>query len=451
MNYNETLQYLYNLTKHGIKLGLKNITALLNLLGNPQSHFNSIHIAGTNGKGSTARMISALLSSAGFRTGLFTSPHLVRFTERITIDTVEITEDDVVRLTQHIRQLLKSASEINPTFFEFITALAFYYFYENSIDWAVVETGLGGRFDATNVLIPKVSVITDIGMDHKEFLGNTLKEIAFEKSGIIKEGIPLVTTMQKDEALAVLLERAKACGSQIYRLGEHFHILNHKLTAQGNSFDFKAEEPFGIFIKDIHLPLYGAHQARNAALAIETFLIALQGIKEINENLIRDCLSKIYFPGRCELKKIKDRWLLFDGAHNAEASAALEKTVYKLKEQLNLKSPVSVVGIMSDKDIEEILAPLLRFSEKVIFTKASYNRASDAETLLEVSSQILNKQGLSKMDFFKTDSVSEAIQRAFELSTPEDLVVITGSFYTVGEAMESLGYKTVLSDLREIR
>ncbi|HBR21084.1 MAG TPA: bifunctional folylpolyglutamate synthase/dihydrofolate synthase, partial [Nitrospiraceae bacterium] len=196
MGYAAAINYLYGLQKHGIKLGLDNTAKLLFLSGNPQNYFSSVHIAGTNGKGSTSAIIASILQTAGVRTGLFTSPHLVSFTERIRVNNEEIREDEVIELTEEIRSTIEG-SELNPTFFEFVTVMGFLYFKRKNIDWAAVETGMGGRLDATNVLTPEVSVITNISYDHKDFLGNTISEIAEEKAGIIKKGVPVITSEQE--------------------------------------------------------------------------------------------------------------------------------------------------------------------------------------------------------------------------------------------------------------
>ena len=193
--YDHTVNYLYSLQKHGIKLGLSNTEELMKILGQPQKSFRCIHIAGTNGKGSTSSMIASILKEAGYTTGLFTSPHLISFTERIRINGQQISEKDVIELASGVRNSIAD-TDLNPTFFEFVTAMAFHYFACNNVDWAVIETGMGGRLDATNVVRPDVTVITNISLDHCEFLGNTISDITFEKAGIMKQGVPLITASQ---------------------------------------------------------------------------------------------------------------------------------------------------------------------------------------------------------------------------------------------------------------
>jgi dihydrofolate synthase/folylpolyglutamate synthase len=193
--YDTTIDYLYGLQKHGIKLGLENTKKIMYILGNPHNSFNSVHVAGTNGKGSTSAAIASILQENGLRVGLFTSPHLVSFTERIRINNIRIEESEVIEIASLIRDAI-SGTDLNPTFFEFVTAMAFHYFSKNKVDWAVVETGMGGRLDATNVIRPRASIITNVSLDHREFLGNDISDIIYEKAGIIKQGIPVVTSAE---------------------------------------------------------------------------------------------------------------------------------------------------------------------------------------------------------------------------------------------------------------
>ncbi len=449
MTYRETLQYLYNLTKHGIKLGLKNTQNLLRILGNPEKQFNSIHIAGTNGKGSTARMLAKLLEASGYKTALFTSPHLVSFTERISINEAEITEEDVVRITGRIRDAIKDIGDLQPTFFEFITALAFYYFAENSVQWAVVETGMGGRFDATNVLMPEASVITDIGMDHSEFLGDSLEKIAFEKAGIMKESVPVITTSQKEEAMDVLKRRAEETGSKLYVYQRDFFTEN-ETEDRGPYFDFYSKRPFEFTLKDIGLPIYGRHQIRNAALSLETLLVVSDPVRPEPEVIIK-ALSDVRFPGRSDIRRINQRDVMFDGAHNQDASMALSRTLRGLIDSGVYESVVLVLGVMADKDIRGIIEPLVEVSDTLILTRASYERSASVQRLKETLSEIVGANGNLKVNTIQTDTVEEALKEAERLTGERDLIVVTGSFYTAGEALEVCGYRAVLGDLREVR
>ncbi len=417
-NYEGTIDYLYGLQRHGIKLGLRNITEILSRLGSPQEAFNSTHIAGTNGKGSTAFALAELLGASGKRAGLFTSPHLVSFTERLRVGGEEIAEDDVVRLASVIRE---STSDLNPTFFEVVTAMGFQYFGEQGVRWAVVETGMGGRLDATNSLKPSVTVITSIALDHKEFLGEGIEDIAREKAGIIKEGVPAVTAPQEPAALKVLRSTAKRMGAPLYIAGEDF---TYNITAHGPdgiTFNYESE---GFSLEDLSLSLSGEYQALNAALAVKAFTLMIDS-SAANERAIRDGLSLTRPPGR--LERISDDPPVFiDGAHNPAASRAL---VGALKEHIkDGERPVIIIGAMSDKDLTGILEPLLPLAEGIVLTAPGYGRAAAPEELLECARAL-------GYDGTVAPTVAEALKVAMQGTRP---VLVTGSFFTIGEAKEAL-------------
>jgi dihydrofolate synthase/folylpolyglutamate synthase len=264
MSYSDTVNYIYNLQKHGIKFGLRNITRLVSILGNPHKSFPSVHVAGTNGKGSTSAFIASLLKISGLKVGLFTSPHLVSFTERIRVNSEEITEHEVMSLTEEIRS---KVVDFSPTFFEVVTALAFLYFQRKRIDIAVIEVGMGGRLDATNILMPEVSVITCIDYDHREYLGDTLSEIAYEKAGIIKDSIPVVVSSQAPDVLEVIEAKAKEKNSEVYLYGRDFSAVLKREDPSGICFDYFGGDSFDIH--DLYLPLIGEHQMQNATVAIK--------------------------------------------------------------------------------------------------------------------------------------------------------------------------------------
>ncbi|MEK7225637.1 MAG: Mur ligase family protein, partial [Bacteroidota bacterium] len=289
MSYNDTIDYLFGLQKHGIKLGLDNTVKLLSCFGNPQTSFKSVHVAGTNGKGSTSAMIASILQSAGFKVGLFTSPHLVSFTERIRINNEQISESEVVSLAEEIRGRIQKehrtqntpsltlpprgggrgggdASQLNPTFFEVVTAMGFIYFKRKNVDWAVIETGMGGRLDATNVLMPEATVITSIGYDHKEFLGNTISDIAGEKAGIIKKQVPVIASSQEPVVMDIIGKKAREKDSDIFVYGRDFTAKVKHEDINGSVFDYQGD----IFFEDIKVSLPGAHQVLNASLALKT-------------------------------------------------------------------------------------------------------------------------------------------------------------------------------------
>ncbi|MBF0521017.1 MAG: bifunctional folylpolyglutamate synthase/dihydrofolate synthase [Nitrospirae bacterium] len=444
MYYAEAISYLYSLQKYGIKLGLQNIEWICALLDNPETALNTVHIAGTNGKGTTAKAMQSIFSASGYKTGLFISPHMVRFNERITIDGTEISENDVVNLTGEILEALKERPDIQPTFFEFVTAMAFLYYRNMGCDWAVLETGMGGRFDSTNVVTPAVSIITTIGEDHKQFLGNTIEEIAFEKAGIIKTGVPLIVLSQQPEALAVIKNVCK--DSPIYLYGEDFSTDAVKCTPEGTIFNYHGKSAIdGLFI-----PVVGAHQAANVSSAVRAWeLIRESGKICGSEELLRSSLKQMKWHGRCELKIIDGIHFLFDGAHNTEALTMLSETICRVylksgNPDSSYERIILVFAAMSDKDWRRMVNEIVPAADEVIFTTLSYDRAEKPESLLsEVQRKFTDKS------FHITATVAKALKKAAALYRPGTLIVVAGSFYLLGEAKEILGEKSVLRSLSE--
>ena len=435
MKYKSTVEYLYGLRKYGMKFGLDNITRLMSALGNPQRSFRSIHVAGTNGKGSTSAMLESILRTGGAKTGLFTSPHLVSFTERIRINGKEIDESDVIGLAGEVRGLAGEIEDFSPTFFEVVTAMAFLHFRKMKIDWAVVEVGMGGRLDATNIITPEASVITGIGLDHREFLGDTLKEIAKEKAGIIKDNIPVVTTEQEPEVMEVIENRASEKNSVLFKYGSDFSSEMISDYPDGICFDYFGKRE----CRDIKLPLSGAHQMINASTAAETIEV-ISDLFPLMTMDIKRGLENIQWPGRLEMIKY-DPAILIDGAHNPSAAYVLSLHLKKLL-GARFRRIILVIGIMGDKDIKGILKPLLPLASETIFTSPFYERAASPDMLAAYA---------DSMGYYskKSLSVIDALNLAESLYMTGDLIVVTGSFYTIGEAKESLGHKGVLARLRE--
>jgi dihydrofolate synthase/folylpolyglutamate synthase len=434
MSYEDTIEYLYGLRNFGMKLGLDNISRLMSEFGNPQDSFRSVHIAGTNGKGSTSAMLESMLRTAGVTTGLFTSPHLVSFTERIRVNGCDIPEQEVVDLAEQVRAVSARIPDFSPTFFEVAVAVAFLYFRKMNVQWAVVEVGMGGRLDATNIVLPEVTVISPVDFDHSEFLGASLTEIAGEKAGIIKHGVPVLTAAQRPEVMEVLKQKAEGSGSALFGYGRDF---SSQITADelvSLRFDYTGKEEY----RGLSLKLAGRHQAQNAALAVR----ALEELMDRHPDLacdVRQGLNKTHWPGRLEF--VKDHPpVLVDGAHNPQAAAALAEY---LRKALELYSRViMVLGIMGDKDREGIMKPLLSLAAEVIFTAPACGRAASPEALAA--------EARSLGYFPKTaPTVAEALAMAEGLWFQGDLIVVTGSFYTIGEAKETLGQEGVLARLRE--
>jgi dihydrofolate synthase/folylpolyglutamate synthase len=415
--YSETLDYLYGLEKFGIVLGLEPVSHLLSLIDNPHKTLKTVHIAGTNGKGSVASMVAAVARQAGYKTGLYTSPHLVSFTERITINGEPITENEVVDLTRFIRGRIEDNDVAMPfTFFDFTTALAFEHLRRKGIDLAVVEVGLGGRLDSTNVLLPLVSVITNVALDHQEYLGSTIEAIAGEKAGIIKKGVPTVTGAQ-GEALDVI--KGAAEGSDLYTLGESFTYA--RKGDQRMSYD-GIDRTFD----DLTIGLKGDHQLINASLAICTVELLNRRGFLIREDAIRTGLASVEWPGRLELVPGTPGRpsILLDGAHNPDGATTLAAF---LKTHLRTGKRILVFGVMKDKDFPDMLSRLLPVVDHVILTRPDIDRAAyPAEVAACAAGATV------------TGSVTDGIREALKVAHSNDTVVIAGSFYTVGEAKKLL-------------
>lgn len=426
MSYESAIEYLYGLQWHGIKLGLDNPRALLARAGNPHLSFRTAHIAGTNGKGSTSAMLCHLLMRSGLRTALFVSPHMLSFTERISVDMAQISRDEVVEYASRVRGL---AEGMAPTFFEVVTAMAMLYFRDRAADAAVFETGMGGRLDATNIIAPEVAAITPIGMDHAEFLGDTIEKVASEKAGIIKKGVPVVSAAQSPDAARVIAEAASAAGAQLYIEGDQFHALNIRPDSTGVTFDYASDT---LSAKGVRVPLFGSYQARNAALAIKC--AELMGAASA---ITPDAFEALRWPGR--LQRAADSPPTYiDGAHNPPAARALASELSRAE---GFEGLALVMGVMKDKDVSGIVRPLLPLASEVFFCAPAYGRAAKPAELAAIARAAGCAATIHAMD-----SVADAIAAARATGRT---VLVAGSFYTAGEAFEALGMSAVFGTLRE--
>jgi dihydrofolate synthase/folylpolyglutamate synthase len=415
--YSKALTYLYDLQKYGIKFGLSSTADLLQRLGNPHEHLKAIHIAGTNGKGSTAAMISAVLIQAGYRVGLYTSPHLVRLNERFRINDRDVADRKILESFQRVRPAVDEREP--PTFFEMTTAMALSLFATEKVDWAVLEVGMGGRLDATNLIQPLVTVITNVSLDHQEFLGSTLTEIAREKAGIIKGGVPLVTAERKKAALAVIGARCLEVGVPCYRVGRHIKVR----SSGGGTFSYHG---LGWQLRNLRTPLAGSHQLYNAATALGALeVLETKAACRLTLEQIGKGLALTRWPGRLEWLSLKPPVLL-DGAHNRAGMVALRRALLK---EYKYRKLILVLGIMADKDLRGMLARLAPLAEQVILTRPRYERAADPETLLKLAGAYAGRMEVIR-------PVGAALERARRLAGPEDLVVVTGSLYFIGEVKE---------------
>ena len=424
--YTEALDYIYDLTKYGIKLGLENIKYLLYLLGNPHKNLKIIHVAGTNGKGSTASLISSILKSDGYKVGLYTSPHLVDFTERIKINQKPISRKKVSELLERIKPLIEKVSQTppygHPTFFEVITSLAFLYFYEEKVDFLVLEVGLGGRLDATNVTEPLVSVITHVDYDHMDKLGNSLEKIAREKGGIIKPGGIVISSKQYDEVYKEIKKIADDKNSLLYSTGKEINYKVVKSDVQGVIFDLK-----GIYhhYKNLHTPLLGRHQADNATNAIAAVEALKMKGTDISQKAIRDGLEKVKWTGRLEIVR-NNPTIILDGAHNPNGAKIMHQA---LEEIFSYRYLTLVLAIFADKDYKKMIEVLAPGADLIIATKAENPRAASPQAISKEAAKYINENKIIAIE-----NIPQAINYALSNSKEDALICITGSLYTVGEA-----------------
>lgn len=411
MNYQECLNYIHSLLRFGSKPGLERIAFLLNGLGNPQNKLKIIHVAGTNGKGSTSAMIQAVCSAAGYKTGLFISPFVTDFCERIQIDGNYIAQDDLCRTAKKVKAVNDTMNgENQATEFEFITALAFEYFYQKKCDVVVLETGLGGRLDATNVVEkPLLSVITKVGPDHQNVLGDSIEQIAFEKAGIIKSGCPVVvSSCQPKEALEVIRKVCKQNNSPLL-LNCLPEFSSLKVDAFGNEFVFNS--------RNFRLGLIGKHQFDNAANAITAAEVS--GL-EISQENIKEGLSRAFLPARTEVIST-DPIVILDGSHNIDGIASLRDLLL----QLNIKKITAVIGMMADKDIGSDLRQTASLCKSVITVTVENNpRSACAKELADICSQFNDNVHIAA-------DYGDAVKKAKILADGGPIVVF-GSLYLSG-------------------
>ncbi len=425
MDYDAALHQLYSLERFGIKLGLDNIRTLLSLVGNPHVGLKAVHVTGTNGKGSVCAYIASVLQHAGYRTGLYTSPHLVRFNERIQVDGVPISDADLLRLWNGIQPALKQMDgerAVNrPTFFEVTTALAFEYFRERAVDVASVEVGMGGRFDATNVLESRVAVVARVGLEHTEHLGRTVDRIAREKAGIIKPTSRAVTVDQ--EALPVIEARCRELGVPLTVVGRDVTVerVSQDLSEQR----LRVRGAFGDL--SVTTPLVGSFQVENVGLAVAALTELRKTGVDVPDAAIVSGLAATRWPARFQAVR-REPLVVVDGAHNGPAAAALAAAY---KEIFPGKKCLLVTGILADKDLASIAGSLGPLAERVVACRPKSHRAYHPEEVASAFRRFAPTEVIP--------SVPDAIDRALSQAGKDDLVLITGSIYTAGEALEHLG------------
>lgn len=432
MTYSEAIRFLFDLQMFGARFGLDTTRKLASLAGHPEQRLRFIHVAGTNGKGSTCAMLESIYRAAGFRVGLFTSPHLVSFSERIQVNRQLMPEGEVIRQVGEIRALIQQGwgdlpnpagflespqqtttvapDEAIPTFFEAVTVMALRYFAAQACDLVIWETGLGGRLDATNIVTPLASVITNIDFDHQQWLGNSLRAIATEKAGIIKPGVPVITGASQPEALEVIAATAQ-------RNDALLTVIDRNDAA-------------GTLLDAVKLPLLGEHQRLNAAIAVATAR-ALGSQLPVAHETILDGLSAVRWPGRMQLTQTKDgRTILLDGAHNEASARALAEAFGKMFPDTR---PTLILGVLADKDwrrIAEILAPI---AGRLLLVPVKSARTLSPAEMVSVCNTVNPRANVQSL---------ASLQEALEQSAGDPFVLITGSLYLVGEALQSLDLST---------
>ena len=416
--YQSSLDYLYRLEKFGMIFGLTQVEKILEALGNPHRELQVIHIGGTNGKGSTAAMMASILQHEGYRVGLYTSPHLIDFTERIRINGQEIEKEEVAELTSWMIERVDVAKITGPpfTFFDFTTAMAFLYFSRKMVDLAIVEVGLGGRLDSTNVVDPLLSIITNVSRDHEEVLGRGILKIAGEKAGIIKKKRPVITAATQPGVLRLFSRVCREKEAPLYRVGKEFRSIGLETS------DF-TYEGWHRKLWNLQLNLRGLHQIVNATTALGASEILDQLGYPVSTSAMVEGLQSVEWPGRFELIASSPRVIL-DGAHNPAGAIALRES---LKEEFPYRRLILLIGILKDKDFRTILRTLSPLADHVILSKPHLDRAAPV-SLLE---KALKENGKTVEAI---EDLEEAIKRGLSLTGKEDLLCITGSLYMVGEA-----------------
>jgi len=407
MTYADAIQSLYDLRLFGAKFGLENTVRLAALAGNPQDRLRFIHVAGTNGKGSTCAMLESIYRAAGLRVGMFTSPHLVSFAERIQVNRQFISEPEVVRLVNRLQKPLKEFPEDHhPTFFEMITVMALIHFAEQNCDLVVWETGLGGRLDATNIVSPLASVITNIGIEHSEWLGDTVEQIAAEKAGIIKPGVPIITAARPGEGLEVIASVAAK---------QHAPLTSVDLA--------EVNRPP---LDTVELSLHGPHQRLNAATALAAVRVLGETIA-VGDDAQRQGLASVRWPGRMErVQTASGRNLLLDGAHNPAGAEALRVAI---EAEFPESKPTIIFGVFKDKDSASMCHSLAPLAGRLLLTPVHSDRSEDPARLVAACREVNAHAGIE---------VCASLSEALEKTARDPFVVVAGSLYLVGEAMELL-------------
>ncbi|MGR3318762.1 MAG: bifunctional folylpolyglutamate synthase/dihydrofolate synthase [Candidatus Anammoxibacter sp.] len=449
IDYEKISKYKYDSSS----FDLDRMERLLDVAGNPHHNLKTVHVAGTKGKGSTSIMIASILQETQLKVGLFTSPHLINLSERIKINGNEISREAVCASTNILRPFIENERKkdlyLSPTFFETLTAIALIYFKNQAVDVAIMEVGLGGRLDSTNIINPLVSVIVNIGFDHTDKLGTTLEQIAGEKAGIIKEAVPVVSSSQKEEALRVLQNTCSKKKSKLTLVGRDIVIGNAKPFDSRKQLSNEENNVFGSLCdilttnnqyRNLFIPLPGYHQIENSACAIGAAEIAIESFpdnkaelfNENRENTVRDALKLVKCPGRIEIVS-QHPLIIVDSAHTVESIEALQKTV---DEYIKPGKITLMLGLSQDKNINGILNKIAAFSDTVIFTTTGNPRSANPRYLYDTFNDII-KEKSNKTSYF-TEDISEALEIAMKVTEKSDMICITGSTFLAGKVKSLL-------------
>ncbi len=424
----EALEWIHNRLRFGIKPGLERMTWMLGQLGNPHQHMKAIHVAGTNGKGSTVCYLRNILQQAGYQVGTFTSPYIETFNERISVDGQPISDEDMIHLVNAVRPVVEQLEETElgeATEFEVITIMAFYYFGKlNKQDFVIFETGLGGRLDSTNVLEPILTIITNIGFDHTHILGETVEEITKEKAGIIKPQVPLISAVEQKEAQEILVETATEKQAPLYLLGKDFHNVSYETLQSGEKF---ALEMSAGTLTDLHITMMGYHQVKNASLAaMAAVYLKEQGEALLEEADIREGLRAAKWIGRFE-KMSGNPTVIIDGAHNIQG---IESLVSTLRLHYEDKRIHIIFSCLKDKDAKDMIEKLEEVAASLTFTSFDFPRAYGAQEL----SEIVPRDNSS----FEEDWQLALKEGKKKLQTGNDMLIVTGSLYFISEVRQFL-------------
>jgi len=428
LNYQEALRWIHGIQRFGMNPGLERIKALLDSLGNPQRKLNYLHIGGSNGKGSVAAFAAGVLETAGYRVGMYTSPYLVQFTNRMAINGEDISQERLVEMVARIKPKVEAIAADpdlgHPTEFEVVTAIAFTYFAEEAPDLVILEVGLGGRLDATNVIDPLATIITTVSLEHTQILGSTVEEVAGEKAGIIKEGCDVVTGAT-GKALEVIQQKCRDKKANLYIAGQDFEARVQSSNLEGQNFQYRG---IGHTFEDLHITMLGEYQAGNAALA----LAALELLEEkgfyVREEAVQSGLGSTRWPGRLEVMR-RAPLVVLDGAHNLEAFQGLRHSV---KTAFSYRYLVLVLGLLADKALEEILQEIVPLADSVILTTPNSPRAADPWMLQEIVS------GLSPGPVHVVENISGAVKLALSMARSPDMVLVAGSLYLISDVRHQL-------------